>query len=367
MPLRIVGNPAEVAASWREDERSWRPPLARDRGTLRRGRRRYSVAWKAADPRVSAYLAVVKRASAPARQRVALRYTSRMPQVQVRPFSEGEEVWLPVSEVRRHQPDFEPYHGGAMVAGKLAGRVGGNPGPFIARTWNVDVAGLTDAAGIQRSVPVSSRRFRRHAKILILRIGDWETEQPTLNPLAASLKAQLSLLLPPSDVDVEYIRTLEELGGALRVHGGGLTPSGRRQASPWGYAVLVGHGRSGTSPAIRFGNSWHAPKKIARSISGLGPGRRTFAEARFISLCCETGDQAFAQAFSDELNTTWVGPGRTVHSFEAAGFVQRLFFESFLAGRTWSDAFRCSRAATTSFSTSFRCWLDGEEVASDSS
>jgi hypothetical protein len=180
--------------------------------------------------------------------------------------------------------------------------------------------------------------------------------------LAASLKAQLSLLLPPSDVDVEYIRTLEELGGALRVHGGGLAPSGRRQASPWGYAVLVGHGRSGTSPGIRFGNSWHSPAEIARSIHGLGPGRRTFAEARFISLCCETGDEEFARVFSDELNTTWVGPGETVHSFEAAGFSQRLFFESFLIGRTWADAFRYSRVATESFSTTFRCWMDGEEV-----
>jgi hypothetical protein len=285
-----------------------------------------------------------------------------VPQVQVKPFAVGDEVWLPVTEVRRQRPDFAPGHAGAMVTGKLAGRVGGDLAPGVPRTWNVDVSGLTDQAGIQESIPVSSRRFRRHAKILIFRIGDWETEQLTLNPLASSLKAQLSLLLPPSDVDVEYIRTLDELGGALRVHGGGLTPSGRRQAHPWGYAVMVGHGRSGTSPGIRFGDSWHTPRKIAASIKGLGPGRRSFAEGRFVSLCCETGEPGFAEAFSDELNTTWVGPGETVHSFEAAGFVQRLFFEHFLAGRTWADAFRHTRGATAAFSTAFRCWMDGEEV-----
>jgi hypothetical protein len=249
-----------------------------------------------------------------------------------------------------------------VVAGKLAGRVGGKIAPGTPRTWNVDVFGLKDAAGIQRSIPVSSRRFRRHAKILIFRIGDWETEQATLNPLAASLKGQLSLLLPPSDVDVEYIRTLEELAGALRVHGGGLSPSGKRQAHPWAYAVLVGHGRSGASPAIRFGDSWHSPRRIASSIKGLGPGRRTFAEARFVSLCCETGEQGFARPFSDELNTTWAGPGETVHSFEAAGFVQRLFFEAFIAGSSWADAFRHTSAATRPFSTTFRCWMDGREV-----
>jgi hypothetical protein len=284
------------------------------------------------------------------------------PRVQVRPFDQGERVWLPVAEVRKHNPAFEPVHGGAVVAAKLAGRVAGALEPGIARTWNVDPAGLVDEAGVQRSIPVSSRRFRRHAKILIFRIGDWETEQTMLNPLSSSLKAQLSLLLPPSDVDVEYIRTLEEMAGALRVHGGGLSPSGRRQAHPWGYAVLVGHGRGGASPAIRFGDSWHSPRKIASSIKGLGPGRRTFAEARFVSLCCETGEPSFARAFSDELNTTWVGPGETVHSFEAAGFVQRLFFESFLAGNTWSASFRHTRESTTAFSTEFRCWMDGEEV-----
>jgi hypothetical protein len=117
-------------------------------------------------------------------------------------------------------------------------------------------------------VEISSRRLRRHAKILIFRIGDWETEQPTLNPLAASLKSQLSLLLPPNEVDVEYIRTLDEMAEALRVHGGGGNPITARQNSPWGYAVFVGHGRAGPSPAMRFGSTWHGPSQVAEAIKG---------------------------------------------------------------------------------------------------
>jgi hypothetical protein len=46
----------------------------------------------------------------------------------------------------------------------------------------------------------------------------------------------------------------------------------------------------------------------------------------------------------------------------AGGGVGDLFFEHFLAGRTWADAFRHTRASTGTFSTSFRCWMDGDEV-----
>jgi hypothetical protein len=108
-------------------------------------------------------------------------------------------------------------------------------------------------------------------KILLIRIGDWETEQTALNPLAASLKAQLSLLLPPSEVDVEYIRTIDEFAAALRVHGGGGASITSRQASPWGYAVLIGHGRAGSHAGIRFGDTWYQPSTIARAIKDLGP------------------------------------------------------------------------------------------------
>ena len=162
-----------------------------------------------------------------------------------------------------------------MVSGRLAGRVDADLAPGVPRTWNVDISGLVNENGIQDSIPISSRHFRRHAKILILRIGDWDTEQLTLNPLASSLKAQLSLLLPPSDVDVEYIRTPDELRGALSVHGGGLA-GGRRRSSPWGYAVIVGHGRADSHPALRFGNDWHGPSAIANKITGLGPGQKSF-------------------------------------------------------------------------------------------
>jgi len=48
------------------------------------------------------------------------------------------------------------------------------------------------------SIPISSRRFRRHRKTLLVRIGDGTTEQLNLNPLAESLNAQLSLQLPPA-------------------------------------------------------------------------------------------------------------------------------------------------------------------------
>ena len=285
-----------------------------------------------------------------------------MPQVQIRSFESGEEVWVPLSEVQKSEPEFSPAHGGAMVSGRLAGRVAGKLAPGTPRTWHVAINGLLDANSVQRTVEVSSRRFRRHANILIIRIGDWITEQGALNPLAESLKAQLSLLLPPNGVDVEYIRTLDELRSALALHGGGLTPTGRRQSSPWGYAVLVGHGRAGATPGILFGGSWHSPGEIQQTIQGLGPGRRTFSEGRFISLCCETGASEFAAVFSDALNTTWVGPRGDVHSYEAAGFVQRLFFEHFLAGQTWMRAFRSTAETTATFSTRFQCWMDGEEA-----
>jgi hypothetical protein len=285
------------------------------------------------------------------------------PRVQRKRLKEGDEVWIPVAEINKTRPDFKPGHAGSVVLGKLAGRVDGEENkPGVPRTWSVSVAGLADAAGVPAMVSVSSRRMRRHSKILIFRIGDWETERNTLNPLAASLKAQLSLLVPPNEVDVEYIRTMDELAGGLSVHGGGGKTITARQDSPWGYAILVGHGRAGAAPGIRFGDRWHSPQEIVTAITGLGPGRRSFSEAVFVSLCCQTGEEPFAKPLSDELNTTFVGPGATVHSFEAAGFVQRLFYELFLGGETFAQALKRTREATTDFKTGFRCWLDGVEA-----
>jgi hypothetical protein len=271
-------------------------------------------------------------------------------------FNDGDEVWVPVADVRQTCPQFETVHGGAVTSGVLAGRVAGEIQPGVARSWYVDIPGLDEP------LVVSSRKFRRHVKILILRVGDWDTEQTTLNPLAASLRAQLSLLLPPGAVDTEYVRSIDEVGGALRVHGGGLDQAGHRQAEPWGYAILVGHGRTEPSPGVQFGYTWHSPEDIANAMDGLGPGRSSFSDARFISLCCETGQPEFAEPFSGSLHTTWVGPSEAVHAFEAGAFVVRLFFEHFLQARTWADAFRHTRAASTSFSTQFRCWANGDEV-----
>jgi hypothetical protein len=76
----------------------------------------------------------------------------------------------------------------------------------------------------------------------------------------------------------------------------------------------------------------------------------------------ETGETSFARALTKELHTAWVAPGDAVHSFEAAGYVHRVFFEHFLAGETWSRAFRKTSKATEDYSTTFRCWLNGEEV-----
>src|SRR3954462_10975825 len=109
------------------------------------------------------------------------------PQVQISSYAEGDRIWLPVTEVRKQHPGFNPGHGASVVEGKLAGRVGGDIAPGTPRTWNVDVSGLKVEAGVQLSIPVSSRSFSRYAKVLNPRIGDWETEQPTLNPLAESL------------------------------------------------------------------------------------------------------------------------------------------------------------------------------------
>ncbi len=93
--------------------------------------------------------------------------------------------------------------GGSLRTGKLAGRIDGEElRPGTPRTWNVDVRGLVDEADTMRP-PIPSRRSRRHAKVLVFRIGGWETEHIALNPLAASLKTELSLLMPPSEVDVE--------------------------------------------------------------------------------------------------------------------------------------------------------------------
>ena len=57
--------------------------------------------------------------------------------------------------------------------------------------------------------------------------------------------------------------------------------------------------------------------------------------------------------------TRSVGPSDRIHSYEAAGFVVRLFFEHFLQSMGWADAFRHTTKATSTFSTEFQCWQNG--------
>lgn len=235
----------------------------------------------------------------------------------------GEQVYVPVARI-----DAKPNTPFALVRGPVQAVMGRSV-----------VVSLPYGIG---QVTVASSLIHKDVGVCVLRIGDMETEDSLLNPIAKSVLQYLRLLVPDDQVTYVALRTREELYALYAA----LAPS-------FTHFVIVGHGADGDL-ILSCGQRESGTDLAANFFSRCAQPRK------FISLCCNTGRAEFAKSFSQSACCeALVAPFGTLHGAVATQFLQTFFGYHFLEGRTFRTAFKNARIHVSGGAT-FRIWTDGE-------
>lgn len=191
---------------------------------------------------------------------------------------------------------------------------------------------------VGRWVPTSA--LHRNIGVLIIRIGDYATEQTLLDPLAKTLLQYFRLLLTDDFVRLVALRTESELRRLWTDN-----------HAVYSHVILVGHGRS---DAISVGGNWLPAAQLTAVLEQPGPDGKVI-----LSTCCETGRRPFSAAVSKSGScSALIAPFGAVHGAVASQFVQTFFAIHFLDGRTTTVAFK-QAARVVPGATSFRLWRSG--------
>lgn len=234
----------------------------------------------------------------------------------------GEDVYVPVHRLEKNAS--VPY---SIAKGKIQ--------RIVERTVVVKLPSL----GERR---VATSAVHRNVGILVLKIGDFRSEDSLLDPLTKSLVNYCRLLVPDDQVRYLEIRTWDEFEAVIADHHTAYT-----------HVVIVGHGND-----VRL---CFVPKvhKTARDIVTF-MDKQGVQNKVFLSLCCHTGKAAFAKTFSRSAScSALMAPLGPLHGASASQFAQTYFAYHFLEGRTQKVAFNKARRVTPGASR-FRYWKNGQ-------
>lgn len=175
--------------------------------------------------------------------------------------------------------------------------------------------------------------------LLIISIGDFETETALLDPLSKSVLQYARLLMPDDALRYIKLRSLSELKTYWQ-----------RDQAAYTHVVLIGHG---SNSGIKFGvDGWVTADQFQQEILRVWGG----AKKTIISLCCQTGYKAFGGKLSSFAQCKYfMGPYHSVHGAIASQFCQTFLAYHLLEGKTTTVAFKKAREAVPG-STSFRLW-----------
>jgi hypothetical protein len=238
-------------------------------------------------------------------------------------FQENEEVYVPAASLK------DPNTLKALVRRRVIANVGRS---IVVNDYDDKVA--TIASGLVHKGNIG---------ILVLRVGDFSTEDTLLDPLADSLAQFLRLLIDDGDIDNVRVRTLAELEAYWA-----------KQGESRSHVILIAHG---SEKSITFvGDGAIGGSELAARLISCNP----LATNRwFISLACKTGRVDFANAFSrSSVCRDLVAPFQSVHGAAASQFCQALLTLHFLRGHTLPIAYRVAAKEFMTQGTFVR-WSNG--------
>nr|WP_314741739.1 hypothetical protein [uncultured Haemophilus sp.] len=192
-----------------------------------------------------------------------------------------------------------------------------------------------------KAFKIGNRVCHKNIGILILNIGDFETELTLLDPLAKSVLQYCRLLFDDSYIKNYKIRTTEELSILWQ-----------REHKTYTHVIIIGHG-------LEKGISFKGENIIMPDVlKEIFDEPKDIEPKKFISLCCSTGKQSFAAEFSEmDSCECLIAPFRSIHGAIASSFLQTLFINHFLKGKSINVA--CKNALELN-STAFRIWNKGD-------
>ena len=194
----------------------------------------------------------------------------------------------------------------------------------------------------QVSEPIGTAVVHRKIGVLIIAIGDFNSEDTLLTPLGRSIYHYFRLLLTDDLVHSWFVRSRAEFRRIWE-----------RDTKLYSHVVLIGHG---TRKSIVFGvDGETSAEEFVEILNQPDKDPKVF-----VSLCCLTGYQAFASKFSaSPVCSSLVAPFHSVHGAIASQFCQSFYTYHMLMGETTRVAFRHAPDAIPG-GTHFRLWQDGE-------
>lgn len=188
---------------------------------------------------------------------------------------------------------------------------------------------------------VATSVLHRDAGLLIVKIGDFATEDSLLNPLARSVESFAHLLFPGDQLKSVDLRTWDELRAVIS-----------KYHKAYSHFVLIGHG---SNSDLLFANS--AKVGVGTLIDFLET--EEVSSKTIVSLSCHTGEAAFAKPLSESTAcSALVAPLGAVHGVSASHFAQTYLGYHFLEGKTAKVAFNKARGESPG-AANFRYWKNG--------
>jgi len=237
----------------------------------------------------------------------------------------GDNVYVPRSRVGLHFDSPSAFYKGAIqVLNKHSIRVSLPKGAL--------------SSSISKSVA------RKTLGVLILQIGDYETEVCLLKPLTKSILQYFRLLLSDDELRHFSVRSLSEFKSYwIKNH------------ALISHVVLIGHGKN---DSILFGQDWIKAEAIRKDLEAINSTPK-----QFLSLCCQTGYAAFAKSFSNSQRCdSFIAPFHSIHGAMASQFCQTYFAHHLLRGQTTRTAFKQAREGTPN-AAEYRLWRNGKLIA----
>lgn len=179
--------------------------------------------------------------------------------------------------------------------------------------------------------------------IIIVSIGDFETESTLLDPLSKSVLQYVRLLIPDDTLLHIKLRSLSELNTYWK-----------RDQAVYSHVIIIGHG---SKSGIKFGvDGWVTAETLQREVLRVWGG----SKKTIISLCCKTGYKSFGGKVSSYAQCKYfLGPYHSVHGAVASQFCQTFLAYHLLEGKTTVVAFKNARDSVPG-STSFRLWENNQ-------
>lgn len=191
---------------------------------------------------------------------------------------------------------------------------------------------------ISEEIPLSL--VRKRLGLLIVQIGDFESEATLLEPLKKSILQFSRLLLNDDYIRSYSVRSASEFRYVWE-----------KEHPVTSHIILVGHG---DATSIKFGPATQVSG--ADFITLLSTDGGIVEAKQIISLCCKTGSKTFGGNVSGTPNVeAFIGPTTALHGANASQFCQSYLTYLFLHGYKSSTAYEYARA-TNPGASDFAFW-----------